>query len=172
MKTIGWSSAYRRKDWCKAVNYSAVVAWAIVATISIFTAGLSTTPIIALVGLPTVGLLTAFLFCWIFVSPVLIIAMRSSLSFLSAFAWGAMIGVLSLSALFIPPALLAWLHGEEVSTTLLGFRLYAKKPEGIFELLETLAGAWPFFLFCAVCGLLVRAIIGPGQAAQENGMTL
>jgi hypothetical protein len=80
-------SAYSRKQWVRAVNYSALLGYlALIGVPSILNANLG----FVLVG-ATFGIPGAFLCCWAVGSPILKRLMQNEISLYSAAAWGTAI---------------------------------------------------------------------------------
>jgi hypothetical protein len=78
-------SAYSRKQWVRAVNYSALLGYlALIGVPSILNANLG----FVLVG-ATFGIPGAFLCCWAVVAPILKRLMQNEMSWHSAAGWGA-----------------------------------------------------------------------------------
>lgn len=81
---------YSRKQWAKAVNYSAVLGYLAVAgvpSVQSMNSGV-------IVGGAVLGIPFAFLCCWIFAAPVLKRLMQREISWFSAASWGAAIALL------------------------------------------------------------------------------
>lgn len=95
--------AYSRKQWIRAVNFSALLTWAII-TIPMT---IATNPLIilytAIFGLPI-----SFLCCWVVGAPILRCVMRHPISWIKAMCWGAIIAAIMAGVVIIITRYDAW----------------------------------------------------------------
>ncbi len=136
--------AYSRREWAKAVCWSAFLGWSLVALFFLIAgAGITLLPWVAGFGLPI-----SFIVCWVVVAPALALIMRSPISWKRATFWGAIFGVF-LTAIY-------WVT------------IYTTLSFDLDEVLQFGQYAMVLILSTTVIALAVRAIIGPGVELADD----
>ena len=156
---------YSPADRKRALVWSALLGWAGVTARELREAEwwqiLGALPFAAVIGLPV-----AFMFTWLVGGPILRHVMRHPVSWLQAAAWGVLIATL-IAAISI---LIQRLNGYRISRDPTFDFWTAREVDGI---LTPLGWRWlaidtvVFIMLGAMVGLVVRRLIGPGNAKPE-----
>lgn len=161
----GHTRPYSRRDFSRAVNCSAVVAWAMVETIISAGIGFSALPWNAILGLPI-----AFVMVWLVGAPFIYHAMEDNISYLRAALLG--LTITSICALIYVGSICL----TDFATGATRQDSYIGDTAGQYLVVDgymTAVGAMQMLedVIIYLCtglliGVVVRVIVGPGEMAE------
>lgn len=153
---------YTRHDWVRAVNLSALLAWAALAGPFIVVGGVP-----FLIWAMALALPVAYLTCWTIGAPILAYAMRRPIGRRRAALWGAVVSASIAAPVIVIGRYWGWPASMDPSIrSQLGGGDFIRSLNGILTPYgrQVLAQNTAMFILLGVAvALIVRAVIGPGR---------
>lgn len=158
---------YSRKQWVKAVNYSALLGYlAVVGVPSVLAANPG-----GILGGAILGVPIAMLCCWVFAAPALKYLMRKEIGWLSAASWGAFLASIMALVSIAIGRYIGWQQSDNPNFSgRVGGDGYIREIDGILTPYGWLVLAQNTLIFIvagALIAILVKWLIG--EPASQHG---